>query len=900
MAAAALFLAAKVEEQPRKLEYVIRVANMCRNNRDTNIDVNSERYQTLSQDLVFNETVLLQTLGFDVAIDHPHTHVVRCCHLVRASKDLAQSSYFLASNSLHLTTMCLQYKPTVVACFCIHLACKWSSWEIPLSTEKKEWFLYVDPTVTAELLQQLTTEFLSIFESCPSRLKEKIMSIGDNGMHNCTAAITNSPFDTDPKKIVSSDQKDQHPHRTHESKTGSEPDPHKHRSSRPHESATTSQQQREREYREKKEREKLAQQQHGMKAPPPGAAKPAVPHGHHRPPVDPKLKQPHSRPSSSHPPPARTEPRDILREAARDSPFGIATKDFNKNEKDVPKTRDYLLKPNVAAAAAAETNNYYNGDKNRPPPNKVPVKHEQVRRHDEKPFVKPESEVKRPHSVPGHDRNSGYLSKSMNSTSQKVKSPLDTSKSVLKPGVGQPLQPPPVKQHHHNGSSSFSVSVPVKEEVVKEEEKVKEELNPVKKPSLFSPEKSPIKSEKKSPSPLPVKSEPMLSPLESPTNVSKRARNYSTSSEPELRPVLKKIDQVEGFENLMRDSTIGINKLHQIPDIITPITDVKREEPPISFSKEMKPPDIIPPLCSDNNISTSQPIVNGIETNPMLISSLLKEAPSVPHLPVVANTAPKTEPPAEVKEHHHKSKKKNKEKHKHKDKDKSKDEKEKKKKHKDKDREKHKHKEKVAEPAAEPIKIKIQKDKIQQMPNPIKIKIPKDVIKTEENPAPAPPPIGLKIKIPREIINNCNPESEKSRKRERDRSSPADGGPPAKLSRSKDSKQNGRHSYNKVSEYSKSSAMGAVVPPPAAPASTYHSVPPPMYTQNMYYYPPHMGVGQYMYPAENQMYNYYNGGYAFPPPEMYQQAPPLPPPAGSNPPLPMDAPPDIPPPPPPE
>jgi len=34
--------------------------------------------------------------------------------------------------SLHLTTMCLQYKPTVVACFCIHLACKWSNWEVSL------------------------------------------------------------------------------------------------------------------------------------------------------------------------------------------------------------------------------------------------------------------------------------------------------------------------------------------------------------------------------------------------------------------------------------------------------------------------------------------------------------------------------------------------------------------------------------------------------------------------------------------------------------------------------------------------------------------------------------------------------------------------------------------------
>lgn len=115
-----------------------------------------DSYLEQAQDLVFNENVLLQTLGFDVAIDHPHTHVVKTCHLVKgafnhflshvvalfihlslspylpatAGKDLAQTSYFMASNSLHLTTMCLQYKPTVVACFCIHLACKWSSWEV--------------------------------------------------------------------------------------------------------------------------------------------------------------------------------------------------------------------------------------------------------------------------------------------------------------------------------------------------------------------------------------------------------------------------------------------------------------------------------------------------------------------------------------------------------------------------------------------------------------------------------------------------------------------------------------------------------------------------------------------------------------------------------------------------
>lgn len=67
--------------------------------------------------------------------------------------------------------MCLRYPPTIVACVCIHLACKWSSVHIPLSKEKKEWFHYVDKTGKAniQLLDNLVKEFLGIFEKCPSR-----------------------------------------------------------------------------------------------------------------------------------------------------------------------------------------------------------------------------------------------------------------------------------------------------------------------------------------------------------------------------------------------------------------------------------------------------------------------------------------------------------------------------------------------------------------------------------------------------------------------------------------------------------------------------------------------------------------------------------------------------------
>uniref|UniRef100_A0A669PK82 Cyclin T2 n=1 Tax=Phasianus colchicus TaxID=9054 RepID=A0A669PK82_PHACC len=146
----ALFLAAKVEEQPRKLEHVIKVVNACLHPHEPQLDTKCDAYLQQAQELVILETIMLQTL---------------------ASKDLAQTSYFMATNSLHLTTFCLQYKPTVIACVCIHLACKWSNWEIPVSTDGKHWWEYVDPSVTLELLDELTHEFLQILEKTPSRLK---------------------------------------------------------------------------------------------------------------------------------------------------------------------------------------------------------------------------------------------------------------------------------------------------------------------------------------------------------------------------------------------------------------------------------------------------------------------------------------------------------------------------------------------------------------------------------------------------------------------------------------------------------------------------------------------------------------------------------------------------------
>lgn len=91
---------------------------------------------------------MLQTLGFDIQIKHPHIFVVEGCSKIRgisnemmrkekylsdafsASKNLSKTSYIIATKSLLLTTMCLQYPPTVIACFCIYFAHKWVNLEV--------------------------------------------------------------------------------------------------------------------------------------------------------------------------------------------------------------------------------------------------------------------------------------------------------------------------------------------------------------------------------------------------------------------------------------------------------------------------------------------------------------------------------------------------------------------------------------------------------------------------------------------------------------------------------------------------------------------------------------------------------------------------------------------------
>ena len=52
-----------------------------------------------------------------------------------APRELSQVAYFMATNSLYLTTFCLEMRSEIVAATCIYLAFAWSEFEVGLSSD---------------------------------------------------------------------------------------------------------------------------------------------------------------------------------------------------------------------------------------------------------------------------------------------------------------------------------------------------------------------------------------------------------------------------------------------------------------------------------------------------------------------------------------------------------------------------------------------------------------------------------------------------------------------------------------------------------------------------------------------------------------------------------------------
>jgi len=172
---ACVFLAAKVEEQPKKLTHVLKLAWSCMHPKERPLEVSHYKYPRLVFDLTMHEINVLDAIDFQIQVVHPHTHVVKTVKMFKASKEFSQMAYFMATNSLHLTPFSLQYSPVLIGAMCIYLSCKWKSVTIPTSSEGKPFWEYMDQEwgrITEDMLEEITKEFLEILDKYPSRLSK--------------------------------------------------------------------------------------------------------------------------------------------------------------------------------------------------------------------------------------------------------------------------------------------------------------------------------------------------------------------------------------------------------------------------------------------------------------------------------------------------------------------------------------------------------------------------------------------------------------------------------------------------------------------------------------------------------------------------------------------------------
>lgn len=72
--------------------------------------------------MVYNENILLMTIGFSLSVVHPHTVIIQAHQNGLIDQELGRLACTVATNFFKYTILCLRYEPAFLACVCIHLA----------------------------------------------------------------------------------------------------------------------------------------------------------------------------------------------------------------------------------------------------------------------------------------------------------------------------------------------------------------------------------------------------------------------------------------------------------------------------------------------------------------------------------------------------------------------------------------------------------------------------------------------------------------------------------------------------------------------------------------------------------------------------------------------------------
>ncbi|KUF89889.1 Cyclin-L1-1 [Phytophthora nicotianae] len=150
VAVSCLFLAAKVEEKPKRIKDVVGVFYAMFRRRKWQrstvsqqlVDLDGATFSQWRMWLIMVERQVLIDLGFSIysVTEHPHKYVLYYVKVLDGSSALAQQAWGYINDSLR-TDLCVRYKAQVIACAAIFLASRFQGVALP---ENPPWYLLFD------------------------------------------------------------------------------------------------------------------------------------------------------------------------------------------------------------------------------------------------------------------------------------------------------------------------------------------------------------------------------------------------------------------------------------------------------------------------------------------------------------------------------------------------------------------------------------------------------------------------------------------------------------------------------------------------------------------------------------------------------------------------------------